>query len=58
MGEPRQYLCRVSDDEAVRDVTDATDFVEDEDGFVTIDGVDYYVEWREPQSSSSSVAIS
>lgn len=46
--EPRQYLCRVSDDVAVRDVTDATDFVEDEDGYVTIDGVDYYVEWRKP----------
>ena len=44
----RQYLCRVSDDKAVRDVTDATDFTEDEDGYVSIDGVDYYVEWRKP----------
>jgi hypothetical protein len=50
-GPVGQYLCRVDDDEAVREVRDADDFTEDEDGYVSIDGVDYYVEERRPPDS-------
>lgn len=52
-GPVGQYLCRVSDDEAVREVRNADDFTEDEDGYVCIDGVDYYVEERRPPGSEA-----
>jgi hypothetical protein len=52
-GPVGQYLCRVSDDEAVREVRDSEDFTEDEDGYVCIDGVDYYVEERRPPGAEA-----